>query len=143
MSFFSVVEDLSPFNAILGRTWLHSMKAIPSTYHQVVSFITQNGQVDLYGSQLAARQCYQITRETGPSTNREQSPKEASPPDHSNYRTRRTRILRQQTPSKPFKFQRRKGALHTLAPSYDQKKNRSFKMYFNKIEMSSLGPTSK
>ena len=23
---FSVVEDLSPFNAILGRTWLHYMK---------------------------------------------------------------------------------------------------------------------
>ncbi|RVW21303.1 hypothetical protein CK203_110085 [Vitis vinifera] len=73
--------DLSPFNAILGRTWLHSMKVIPSTYHQVVSSITQNGQVDFYGSQLAARQCYQITRETGPNTNHEQSPKEASPPD--------------------------------------------------------------
>ncbi|RVW83151.1 Transposon Ty3-I Gag-Pol polyprotein [Vitis vinifera] len=26
---FSVVQDLSPFNAILGRTWLHYMKAIP------------------------------------------------------------------------------------------------------------------
>ena len=62
---------------------------------------------------------------------------------NSNYRTRRTRILQQQTPSKPFKFQRRKGALHILAPSYDQKKNRNFKMYFNKIEMSSLGPTPK
>ena len=30
---FSVVENLSPFNAILGRTWLHEMKVIPSTYH--------------------------------------------------------------------------------------------------------------
>ena len=28
---FSVVEDLSPFNAIMGREWLHSMKVIPST----------------------------------------------------------------------------------------------------------------
>ncbi|RVX23028.1 Retrovirus-related Pol polyprotein from transposon 297 [Vitis vinifera] len=53
---FSVVEDLSPFNAILGRTWLHGMKVVPSTYHQMVSFITQDGQIDLYGSQLAARQ---------------------------------------------------------------------------------------
>lgn len=40
---FSVVEDLSPFNAILGCTWLHGMKVIPSTYHQVVSFIIWNG----------------------------------------------------------------------------------------------------
>ena len=47
---FSVVEDLSPFNAILGRTWLHYMKAIPSTYHQMVSFLTKDGQIDLYGS---------------------------------------------------------------------------------------------
>ncbi|XP_034699385.1 uncharacterized protein LOC117924780 [Vitis riparia] len=53
-SLFFVVEDLSPFNAILGRTWLHGMKAIPSTYHQRVSFITQDGQINLYGSQLAA-----------------------------------------------------------------------------------------
>ncbi|RVW91907.1 hypothetical protein CK203_030152 [Vitis vinifera] len=50
---------LSPFNVILGRTWLHYMKVIPSTYHQMVSFLTNEGQTDLYGSQLAARQCYQ------------------------------------------------------------------------------------
>ena len=78
---FSVVEDLSPFNAILGRTWLHGMKAIPSTYHQMVSFITQDGQIDLYRSQLAARQCYQIAREAGPSADREHSPKEANASD--------------------------------------------------------------
>ena len=31
---FSVVEDLGPYNAILGRAWLHAMKAVPSTYHK-------------------------------------------------------------------------------------------------------------
>ena len=51
---FSVVEDLGPYNAILGRAWLHAMKAIPSTYHQRISFLTEFGQVDLQGSQLAA-----------------------------------------------------------------------------------------
>ncbi|KAL6330050.1 hypothetical protein AAG906_039967 [Vitis piasezkii] len=71
--------DLSPFNAILGRTWLHNMKVIPSTYHQMVSFITHDGQVDLYGSQLTARQCYQVAREVGPSANCEHSSKETSP----------------------------------------------------------------
>ena len=30
---FSVVKDLGPYNAIVGRTWLHSMKVVPSTYH--------------------------------------------------------------------------------------------------------------
>ena len=30
---FSIVEDLGPYNAIVDRTWLHSMKAVLSTYH--------------------------------------------------------------------------------------------------------------
>ena len=30
---FSIVEDLGPYNAIMGRAWLYSMKVIPSTYH--------------------------------------------------------------------------------------------------------------
>ena len=64
---FSVVQDLSPFNVILGRTWLYYMKVIPSTYHQIVSFLTEDGQIDLYGSQLTARQSYQIAREVGTS----------------------------------------------------------------------------
>ena len=58
---FLVVEDLGPNNAILGRAWLHAMKAIPSTYHQTISYLTASGQVDLQGSQLAARQCYQLS----------------------------------------------------------------------------------
>ena len=37
---FSVVKDLGPYNAIVGRTWLHSMKAMSSTYHQMVSYLT-------------------------------------------------------------------------------------------------------
>lgn len=72
-----VVGDLSPFNAILGRTWLHNMKVIPSIYHQMVSFITKDGQIDLYGSQLTANQCYQAARETRSSNDRE-SPSEQS-----------------------------------------------------------------
>ena len=47
---FSVVEDLGPYNAILGRAWLHTMKAVPSTYHQTISYLTEAGQVDLQGS---------------------------------------------------------------------------------------------
>ncbi|RVX17899.1 hypothetical protein CK203_004401 [Vitis vinifera] len=74
---FLVVQELSPFNIILGRAWLHYMKVIPSTYHQMVSFLTNEGQIDLYGSQLAARQCYQIAREAG--ANQE----DASPPEPS------------------------------------------------------------
>ena len=34
---FSIIEDLGPYNAIMGQAWLHSMKAIPSTYHQALA----------------------------------------------------------------------------------------------------------
>ena len=44
---FSVVKDLGSYNAIMGRAWLHSMKAVPSTYHQTISYLTASGQVNL------------------------------------------------------------------------------------------------
>ena len=47
---FSVIEDLGPYNAIVSRTWLHSMKAVPSTNNQMVSYLTNVGQVDLLSS---------------------------------------------------------------------------------------------
>ena len=40
---FSIVEDLGPYNAVMERAWLHSMKASPSTYHQTVSYLTNIG----------------------------------------------------------------------------------------------------
>ena len=52
---FSVVENLGPYNSILGRAWLHAMKAVPSMYHQTISYLTASRQVDLQGSQLVAR----------------------------------------------------------------------------------------
>ena len=41
------------------------MKITPSTYHQMLSYLFWARQVDLLGSQLAARQCYQMTIEVG------------------------------------------------------------------------------
>ena len=69
---FLVVEDLRPYNAIVGRAWLHTMKATPSTYHQMISYLTNAGHIDLLSSQLVAHQCYQLSvqkREKGASPN--------------------------------------------------------------------------
>ncbi|RVW19399.1 hypothetical protein CK203_117079 [Vitis vinifera] len=51
---FLMVDDLSPYNPIMRRAWLRKMKVIPSTYHQMVSYLMEKGQVDLLGSQLVA-----------------------------------------------------------------------------------------
>ena len=58
---FSIVEDLGSYNCIVGKNWMHSMKVVPSTYHQMVNYLTSAGQIDLLSSQLAARQCYQLS----------------------------------------------------------------------------------
>ena len=51
---FLVVEDLGPYSAIVGQAWLHAMKVVSSTYHQMISYLTSARQVDLLSSQLAA-----------------------------------------------------------------------------------------
>ena len=58
---FSIVEDLGPYNWIVGQTWMHSMKAIPSTYHQTVNYLTNVGQVNLLSIKLGARKCYNLS----------------------------------------------------------------------------------
>ena len=57
---FSVVDDMGPYNCIVGRAWLHLVKVVSSTYHQMVSYFISTGQVDLVSSQLAAQQHYQL-----------------------------------------------------------------------------------
>ena len=51
---FSIIEDLGPYNAIVGRAWLHSMTAVPLTYHQMVRYLTSAGHVNLLSNQLTA-----------------------------------------------------------------------------------------
>ncbi|XP_058220738.1 uncharacterized protein LOC131330971 [Rhododendron vialii] len=54
---FVVVASPSPYNVILGRTWLHEMKAVASTFHQVVKFVGWNGrQESLRGDQIQSKE---------------------------------------------------------------------------------------
>ena len=52
---FSIVEDLVLYNAIVGRAWLHAMKKMPLTYHQMINYLTSPRQIDILSSQLTAR----------------------------------------------------------------------------------------
>ncbi|XP_070056468.1 uncharacterized protein [Nicotiana tomentosiformis] len=53
---FEVVDGDMGYNIILGRQWLHEMKAVPSTYHQLLTFPTPEGIKQIKGNQLAARE---------------------------------------------------------------------------------------
>uniref|UniRef100_UPI003F882687 retropepsin-like aspartic protease n=1 Tax=Cysteiniphilum litorale TaxID=2056700 RepID=UPI003F882687 len=62
MTDFLVVDAPSPYNAIMGRSWLHSMEAVPSTYHQKLKFPQESANshvevVTVRGDQDAAKQC--------------------------------------------------------------------------------------
>lgn len=51
---FLVVKLPSPYNLIMGITWLHTMQAVPSTYHQLLHFSIEYGIAQIRGSQKSA-----------------------------------------------------------------------------------------
>ncbi|KAJ9562439.1 hypothetical protein OSB04_007599 [Centaurea solstitialis] len=61
---FNVVNCQSAYNVILGRPWIHEMKAIPSTYHQKIKFPSSWGIQEIASENKVARECYKITMKT-------------------------------------------------------------------------------
>ena len=54
---FIVVDAFSPYTAIIGRPWLHSLGAVSSTLHQKVKYPFRGQVLEIVGSQSMARQC--------------------------------------------------------------------------------------
>ena len=54
---FIVVDAFSPYTAIMGRPWLHSLGAVSSTLHQKVKYPSEGQVLEIVGSQSMARQC--------------------------------------------------------------------------------------
>ena len=55
---FMVIDQLSTFNAVLGRPSLRALKAITNIYHLLMKFPTLNGVGNDRGNQDKARRCY-------------------------------------------------------------------------------------
>ncbi|XP_065629756.1 uncharacterized protein LOC136067590 [Quercus suber] len=58
---FIVVDAYSPYTAIMGRPWLHALRAVSSTLHQKVKFPSGNQIEEIIESQSMARQCLVAT----------------------------------------------------------------------------------
>ena len=52
---FIVVDAFSPYTAIMGRPWLHTLGAVSSTLHQKVKYPSEDQVFEIVGSQSVAR----------------------------------------------------------------------------------------
>lgn len=55
---FLIVDVESVYNIILGYSWIYNIRAVTSTYHKVIKFLTKWGVKEISGEQRALRGCY-------------------------------------------------------------------------------------
>ncbi|XP_019235160.1 PREDICTED: uncharacterized protein LOC109215537 [Nicotiana attenuata] len=58
-----IMDQDMAYNAIIGRPWIHTMKAVPSILYQVIKFPTPWGVFSIRGEQHTARECYRIAQD--------------------------------------------------------------------------------
>ena len=54
---FIVIDVFSPYIAIIGRPWLHSIGPVSSTLHQKIKYLSGRQVLEIVGSQSVAMQC--------------------------------------------------------------------------------------
>ena len=54
---FIVVDTYSPYTTIIGRPWLHTLRAVASSLQQKVKFPSGDQILEIQGCQPMARQC--------------------------------------------------------------------------------------
>ncbi|XP_059284867.1 uncharacterized protein LOC132038169 [Lycium ferocissimum] len=57
---FYVTEGDMGYNALLGRPWIHLVRAVPSTMHQVLKFPTPEGIKTVCGEQQAVKEMFAV-----------------------------------------------------------------------------------
>ncbi|XP_059633617.1 uncharacterized protein LOC132276277 [Cornus florida] len=77
---FVLTEIHHSYNLIMGRGWIHRMKGVPSTLHQVMRCLSPDGKevINLWGNQVAAKECYMLTQVEAKKMSIQQQPSEAS-----------------------------------------------------------------
>jgi len=63
---FLIVDRISAYNAIIGRTALNDLKAVTLTPHLSMKFLTEEGVGVVKGDQKEARRCYNLSLKSTP-----------------------------------------------------------------------------
>uniref|UniRef100_A0A803MV38 Uncharacterized protein n=1 Tax=Chenopodium quinoa TaxID=63459 RepID=A0A803MV38_CHEQI len=59
MAEFLVVNVPSAYDAIIGRSIIHDVQAVVSTYHLIIAYVSNLGAVEkVHGGQVMAKSCY-------------------------------------------------------------------------------------
>ncbi|XP_062100831.1 uncharacterized protein LOC133806757 [Humulus lupulus] len=62
---FLIVDSITSYNAIMGRSWIYRMQGVVSTLHQVMRCHSPNGRytIDIKGCQKQAKKCFLTLKE--------------------------------------------------------------------------------
>ena len=62
-----VVDTHLDMNVIMGREWIHAVRGVVSTLHQVMRFQSPDGlyTIDIKGDQSQNRRCYTVENKEG------------------------------------------------------------------------------
>ncbi|XP_062093974.1 uncharacterized protein LOC133800007 [Humulus lupulus] len=62
---FLIMNSITSYNAIMGRSWIHKMQGVVSTLHQVMRCHSPNGlyTIDIKGCQKQAKKCFLTLKE--------------------------------------------------------------------------------
>ncbi|XP_059670776.1 uncharacterized protein LOC132316286 [Cornus florida] len=61
---FVLIEIHLSYNLIMGKDWIHRMRGVPFTLHQVMRCLSSDGKevINLWGDQVAVKECYMLTQ---------------------------------------------------------------------------------
>nr|XP_016486756.1 PREDICTED: uncharacterized protein LOC107806998 [Nicotiana tabacum] len=57
---FHVIEGDVRYNALLGRPWIHNVRAVPSTLHNMMKFPIKDGIKTVYGEPHTAKEMFAV-----------------------------------------------------------------------------------
>uniref|UniRef100_A0A1S4C795 Uncharacterized protein n=1 Tax=Nicotiana tabacum TaxID=4097 RepID=A0A1S4C795_TOBAC len=80
---FHVIKGDMRYNALLEKPWIHNMKAVPSTLHQVMKFPTSDGVKTIYREQHAAKEMFAVDEKIEDDEKRFLTPRAFVAPDDS------------------------------------------------------------
>ncbi|XP_070025105.1 uncharacterized protein [Nicotiana sylvestris] len=92
---FHVIKGDTRYNSLLGRPWIHNMKAVPSTLHQMMKFPTKGRNKMVYGEKHAVKEMFAVHEEvlnSAYSTSEELESQQTPEDDEEDFLTPRTFI---------------------------------------------------